>query len=62
MKIMTFFTDNGLLIEDANVIIIEKADIRWDTDIHVASVECYGGWWEVYDVCGELCAYWEAEE
>lgn len=62
MIVLTFFTDNSYLVMNANVVIIEKADIRWQTDHHVGSLECDGGWWEIYNVCGKLCAYWEDDE
>ena len=59
---LTFFTDNGYLVMNANVVEVAKTDICHPIDTHVASVECFGGWWEVYNCCGKLCAFWDADD
>ena len=59
---LSFFAWDGSFIENANIIEIKKTDVNWATDIHIASVECNVGWWEVYNINGKLCAYWEDDE
>ena len=56
---LSFFAWDGSFVEDANIIEVEAGDICMMTDAHIATVECYGGWWEVYNIDGKLCAYWE---
>lgn len=59
---LSFFAWDGTFIEDANVVEVEAGDVCTLTDMQVASVECNCGWWEVYNIDGILCAYWEEDE
>ena len=40
---------------------VTKKDIIPQTDNYVASVECYGGWWEVYNSPDGLIGYFLKE-
>ena len=62
MRTLTWFLEDGTMIT-ADVVEVEASDICPQTDDHIASVETYGGWWEVYKVPGvALVAYFEEDE
>ena len=62
MKTLTWFLEDGTMIT-ADVVEVEASDICPITDDHIASVEAYGGWWEVYRIPGgEVVAYFEEDE
>ena len=61
MLTLSFFDWNGQFVKKANIIEVKKEDISFLLDIHIATVETYEGWWEVYNSCGKLVAYWEKD-
>ena len=42
-------------------VVIEKADVRPPYDTKVRSVEMADGWWELWNIDGVLCGYFEEE-
>lgn len=57
---ITYLNDN-MEVEVVYVTIIEKADVRPPYDTHIRTVETYGGWWELWNVNGDVCGYFEEE-
>lgn len=57
---LTWFDDDNKMIE-ATIVEIEKEDVDRKFDTYITYVECYGGCWEVWNIDGILCAYFEAE-
>lgn len=45
-----------------NVIVIEKAGVRPLYDKHIRTIEVYGGWWELWNIHGYVCGYFEADD
>ena len=59
MRTLSFFLEDGTFVEKAFVEEVDRSEICPITDIHVASVECNTGWFELYNVDGILKCYWE---
>lgn len=45
-----------------NVIVIEKADVRLPYDKHIRTVEVSDGWWELWNINGYVCGYFEVDD
>lgn len=60
MITLTYLDDN-MNVVDVNVVVIEKADIRPPYDTHIRTVEVEDGWWELWNIDGVVCGYFEAD-
>lgn len=56
------YLDNEMNTVEVNVIIIEKADVCPLYDKHIRTIEVYGGWWELWNIYGVVCGYFESDE
>lgn len=61
MMTLTYLDDEMNKVT-VNVIVIEKADVRPPYDTHIRSVEVEDGWWELWNIDGYVCGYFEADE
>lgn len=61
MTTLTYLDDN-MNVVDINVMIIEKANVRPLYDRHIRTIEVYSGWWELWNIDGIVCGYFEADE
>lgn len=60
MITLTYLDDN-MNVVDVNVVVIEKADIRPPYDTHIRTIEVEDGWWELWNIDGVVCGYFEAD-
>ena len=56
------FLDDDMNEVVVDVIRIEKADVRPLYDTHIRSVEVSDGWWELWNIDGCVCGYFEEDE
>jgi hypothetical protein len=56
------YLDDYYRIQKIHVVEIEKADVRPPYDKHIRSIETYGGWWELWNIDGIVCGYFESYE
>jgi len=56
------YLDDDMNVVTVNVIVVEPAYIRTPYDKYIRTVEVYGGWWELFNVDGHVCGYFEADE
>lgn len=61
MTTLTYLDDNMNAV-DIDVVVIEPADVRIPYDKHIRTIEVYGGWWELWNIDGCVCGYFEADE
>ena len=62
MRTLTWFLEDGTMVT-ADVTEVEPSCIVPTTDDHIATVEVYGGWWEVYRIPGgDVVAYFDPDE
>jgi len=45
-----------------DVLVVEKSDILPLFDKHIRSVEVENGWWELWNINGRVCGYFEEDE
>lgn len=55
------YLDDNMNVVDVNVVVIEKADIRPLYDTHIRSIETGTGLWELWNIDGIVCGYFEAD-
>lgn len=56
------FLDDNCCETSVFVIEVEKSDIDPRFDTHIRTVETYLGWWELYNIGGQVCGYFEQDE
>jgi hypothetical protein len=56
------YLDDNCKAQTINVVRIEKADVRPPYDKHIRSIETYTGWWELWNIDGVVCGYFESDE
>lgn len=56
------FLDDEMNEMFVEVKVVEKTDLCFATDHHIRSVEVENGWWELYNVNGEVWGFFEADE
>lgn len=57
-----FFLSDDNTKTSINVIEIEKSDVDPRFDKHIRTIEVYTGWWELYNIDGVVCGYFESDE
>lgn len=55
------YLDDNMNVVDVNVVVIEKADIRPPYDTHIRSIEIGTDLWELWNIDGVVCGYYEAD-
>lgn len=56
------YLDDDYEVQIISVVEIEKADVRPLFDKHIRSIETYTGWWELWNIDGVVCGYFESDE
>lgn len=56
------YLDDEMNKVTVNVIVIEKADVCPPYDKRIRTVEVYGGWWELWNIYGVVCGYFESDD
>ena len=53
------YLDDEMNVTTVNIIVVEQAYIRPPYDKHIRTVETYGGCWELWNIDGHVCGYFE---
>lgn len=56
------YLDDEVRENSVDVVVIEKADVRPLFDTHIRTLEMSDGWWELWNIDGVVCGYFEEDE